>query len=531
VRNLDDGVNWRLVGVVTASLAVAAVIGVGVTNYIWGTASKAEFGDLDVRGGTHDGPLSPTEIEIAPEFAPTSDDIRLLYSDTDIVQYRLRMTKPGPYFTTGDAGHGGSYSPDDGRRSVQLSRDFLTNPRLSYWTQSNLPYAADDPWPADVEYVRPMHAAWVYMTQPEHPESEALRREVAALLLYHATDASHDFSNATNYPVDYPGYAPSPIFGHAHWMTRLIKARDMLGRSSFTNEENAILDKWFFDYANWTANWIHQEGVGKWLPGRLSRDYSTINFAQGANRRSYDAGPLIGSGGMAYNNRNAAVASTMSLAANYLKHHEYLAPQSGGPAYGSLSVDELLEHSRLFVEETIRFSLWPQGLQGDFERGDLESHSDATPQLGWLYSANTLANLVEIAEYHAQRGDFSVWEYGTTQGYDGSAGVPVAGGFVEKNLHFFAWSMSRYVNDGWQRTNFGEPLATPDFYHDVIPAAAANRFAKDDDLLRSAWRRSGQSFPAYPSSPRSQGIWNGHFGEGAKMIGLIEKADASPLGG
>lgn len=523
--------NWRLVGVLTASLVAATVLGVAVTNYLSGTANEAVIRDLDVRNDTADEPPGPTKIEPASDAALDSDDSRLLYSNTDIARYRSFMTDSGPYYATGDAAHGGAHSPDDGRRSVQMSRDFLANPGESYWIQPVLPYAADDPWPDSIVYVRPMHAAWIYMTQPGHSGSEALKREVATLLLHHATDASHDFANPTSYPVDYPGYAPSPIFGHAHWMTRLIKARDMLGRGSLTNEENAIVDTWFYDYANWTANWIHMEGVGKSIPGRLERDYSTVSFQQDASRHSYDGGPLIGSGGMAYNNRNAAVASAMSLAANYLEHHGYVAPESGVPAYGRLSIDELLDHSRLFVEETIRFSVWPQGLQGDFERGDLDSHSDATAQLGWLYSANTLANLVEIAEYHAKRGDLSVWSYGTTQGYDGSAGIPVAGGFERKNLHFFAWSMSRYVNDGWQRTNFGEPLATPDFYHDVIPAAAAHRFAKDDDLLRSAWRRSGQGYPAYPSSPRSQGIWDGHLGEGAKMIGLIEHADASPLGG
>jgi regulation of enolase protein 1 (concanavalin A-like superfamily) len=531
----DDGVNWRLVGAVALPLAAATLVGVAVTSHNSGTASQAEFTDLEVRSSTADGPSDPTESEAAPPDAlapdPASDGSRLLYSATDIGRYRSSMTTPGPYFATGDAGHGGAYSPDDGRRSVQLARELLASPRESYWIQPNLPYAAGDPWPSNMVYVRPMHAAWVYMTQPEHPDREALRREVKALLLHHATHASHDFSNATNYPVNYLGYAPSPIFGHAHWMTRLIKARDMLGRSSFTDGENAILDKWFYDYANWTANWIHKEGVGKSLPGRLSRDYSRVGFGQDADRRSYDGGPLIGSAGTAYNNRNAAVASTMSLAANYLKFHGYSAPRSGGPAYGRLSVDELLEHSRLFVEETIRFSVWPQGFQGDFERGDRNRHPGATAQLGWLYSANTLANLVEIAEYHAKRGDLSVWRYGTTEGYDGSAGVPVAGGFREKNLHFYAWSMSRYVNNGWQRTNFGEPLATPDFYHDVIPAAAAHRFAKNDDLLLSAWKRSGQGYPGYPRSPRSQGIWSGHFGEGAKMIGLIEHADASSLGG
>jgi hypothetical protein len=342
--------------------------------------------------------------------------------------------------------------------------------------------------------------------------------------LHHATHSSHDYANATNYPINYFGYAPSPIFGTAHWMTRLIKARDMLGRDSFTASENATLDRWFYDYANWTFKWLHHEQYVRKLPGREARDYSTINIAADAHRKSYDNGPLIGSLALHYTNRQAACASTASLAANYLAHHGYIAPTSGGPSYGRFSVTKLLDHSRLFVEETIRFSVYPQGFQGDFERGDRSRYSNASAQLGWLYSANVLANLTEMAEYHAKRGDMSVWNYGTVAGYDGTAGVPIAGGFSKKSVHFYAWSMSRYVNGGWNRTNFGEPLALPSFYHDVLPAATVARYASSDTLIRDAWRRSGSNFPNYPQRPTSQGIWDGWLGEGAKSIGLIEHA-------
>jgi hypothetical protein len=305
----------------------------------------------------------------------------------------------------------------------------------------------------------------------------------------------------------------------------------MLGRDAFTGTENATVDRWFYDYANWVFKWLHHEAYVKIYPGRESRDYSTIRRAADASSRSYDGGPLIGSLAKAYTNRHAAVASTASLAANYLAYHGYTAPSSGGPSYGRFTVDQLLLHSRLFVEETIRFSVYPQGVQGDFERGDRSRHSSASPQQGWLYSVNVLANLVEMAEYHAKRGDMSVWSYGTTEGYDGTAGVPVAGGFAQKNLHFYAWFMSRYVNDGWNRRNYGEPLALPHFYHDVIPAATAARLAPSDGLLRDAWRRSGSSFPAYPERPQSQGMWDARYGEGAKMVGVIEHAGGSAIGG
>ncbi|MFU8804944.1 MAG: hypothetical protein ACNA8W_14115 [Bradymonadaceae bacterium] len=461
---------------------------------------------------------------------PELDDQRLLYSAADIAIYQARMSGAGPFYARGDASHGGQYSPGDGERAEALAADFLADPSASFYSQSDLPYSSGDPYPTGMTFARPMHAAWVAMTQPEHPQRDTLQSEVKDLLLSLAADANNDFSNSTNYPVNYPGFVPSPIFGHSQWLTRMIKARDMLGRDAFDDAENEVFDGWLYDYANWIAHWMHHEMYVKRVPNRLNRDYGSNSWPETASSLSYDGGPLIGSAGKAYTNRHAAVASTMSLAANYVKHFGYQAPASAGPAYGRYTVDELIDHSRLFVEETIRFSIWPQGIQGDFERGDQNNHGNASPQQGWLYSVNVLANLMEMAEYHAKRGDMSVWNYGTTEGHDGSAGAPIAGGFAQKNLHFYAWFMSRYVNDGWGRTNRGEPLVLPHFYHDVIPAATAARFAPNDALLEAAWKRSGDGFPDYPQSPQSQGPYQAQYGEGAKMIGVIEHGDMPRIG-
>lgn len=120
------------------------------------------------------------------------------------------------------------------------------------------------------------------------------------------------------------------------------------------------------------------------------------------------------------------------------------------------------------------------------------------------------------------RGDLSVWNFGTTDGLAGSQGTPTAGGFTHKNLHFYAWAMSRYANDGWNRTNRGEPLVKANFYHDVIPAAMAHNLAGDDPLLEAAWRRQGTGFHPCPQSPQSQGPFHAHNGEGGKTIGPIE---------
>lgn len=463
---------------------------------------------------------------------------RLLYSEADIAEYQARMSGDGPFHARGDAGHGGQWSPNDGERAEQLAAEFVEDPRASYWSQPDLPYEMGDPHPPhNTQYARPLHAAWIHMTQPDHPDREALFDEVKAFLLTHATDSTLDFSDGANYTDDFPGFAPGPIFAFAEWMVRVIKARDMLGRNAFSGEENAAFDRWLYDYANWSFMWLHNETYGKHLPGRLDRDYSEIgaSFQTSSDGflSSYDGGPGIGSAARAYSNRHSTVMAAASLAANYIKRFDYEAPASDGPYYGRLSVDELVDHSRLFVEEVLRFSVYPQGLQGDFERGDADQHSTASPQQGWLYSVNVLQGLMEIATYHAKRGDMSVWEYGLTEGHEGTEGspndTPGVSGFPEKNLHFLAWAISRYVNGEWDRENRGEPLALDHFFHDVIPAAMAHRLAPDDSLLEAAWKREGRGFPPYPENPQSQGPWSAFHGQGGKYIGVIEHGGAPAI--
>jgi len=478
--------------------------------------TRAQFASLVYR-------IAPQKDRV-PEPEPLVGGSRFLYSDSDVVRFRRSMSGAGPYFSRGDAGHGGQYSPDDGQDALRLAERFLANPSASYWTQSKLPYSDSSDQPLGEQWQRFMQAAWVYMTVPDHPDHEMLGREVKKLLLTHASNPANDWSNSTNYPLNGVGGHAQNIFWEASFGTRLIKARDMLGREAFTDAENAVFDQWMYGYSNWMAKWLHHRGVGQYLPGRLDRDYSRVNRPEDAHRASYDGGPLIGSMGLTHTNRHAAPASMMSLAANYLEYYGYDGSTRSNPSYGRFSVNELLEHSRLYVEETLRFGVHPEGFQGDFERGDLNYHRTATARQGWLYSINVLSNLVEMADYHAKRGDMSVWDYGTTAGYDGTAGAPNVGGFTEKNLHFYAWSMSRYMNDGWKRTNRGESMVLSHFYHDVIPAAIVSKHVPDDTLLSSAWKRQGQGFPAYGQHPQSQGPWQARYGEGAKMIGLIEHA-------
>jgi regulation of enolase protein 1 (concanavalin A-like superfamily) len=474
-------------------------------------------------------------------FASTTRN-NFLYTSGEITEYQRRMSGAGPFYKQGDAGFGGQYSPGDGQNSERLAADFLASPQASYWKQPALPYSSGDEWPCEKTTKEPcmrfMHAAWVYMTKPNHPQRAQLRDEVKKLMIYVSNEPTLNYANETNYNTNYPGFTPSPIFGHAEWMTRIIKARDMIGRDAFSSAENARFDRWLYDYSNWINIMFHVDRA-KHLPGRLSRDYSKIGSSfytpSTGYLKGYDGGPGIGYAAKAYHNRNMEIIAASNLAANYIKYYGFQAPTSNGPSYGLWSVDKLLDHGRIAFEETLRFSIWPQGMQGDFERGDNTKHTTASAQQGWLYSANVLTPMMEIAKHHAKRGDMSVWNYSTTWGHEGTAGSPnnTSGvtGFPAKNVHFYAWTMSRYVNNDWKRTNRSEPLALSHQIHDIVPAAMAHQLAPNDNLLEAAWKRQGLNFPAYPQRPQSQGPWPATQGHGAKYIGLIEVGGIGPYAG
>jgi hypothetical protein len=479
-------------------------------------------------------PRQGDETELEDTRFVDDNERRLLYPPRDIEVLTERMSGVGPFYRAGDVDHGGAYSPNDGEVSEMLAKSFLSDPEAAYWVQPDLPFSNGDPWPEGDVYLGPMHAAWVHMTTPDFSDRDRIETEIRQLLVRHATHPAHDFADGEKYPIDYENYAPSPIFGHAPWMSRLIKARDMLGRSFLTADENEAVDQWFYDYSNWAFNWLHHGQYAKRLPNRESRDYAVIESSAGQGRHSYDGGPAIGALAMDYTNRHAYVASAASLAANYLAFHEFAPSTSEGPDYGQRSIDELLDHSRLFVEETIQFAVYPEGLQGDFERGDMDfypaDNPNVFPQRGWMYSMDVLVNLLDIAAYHAARGDLSVWDFGTTEGFDGTAGQPVDRNFPQKTLHYLTVSLLQYLNDAWGRTNFGEPLALPDHYHGVIHAAIASRFAPEDQLLKDAWRRAGSDFPPYPANPQPQGLYHAHRGGYGRYIGVIEHADLSTFG-
>jgi hypothetical protein len=462
---------------------------------------------------------------------------RFLYSDADVVTFANRMQGGGPYYSFGDAGHGGSWSPNDGERALSHANAFISAPSASYWAYPT-PLSTSGPEPGITsgnmtvnESIRPMRAAWCAMTMPGHANNTTWRNETKALLLWTANHSNHDFADNSKWPVNFAGFAANPIFVVAAWLHRLFKARDMLGRDAFTTQENATFDNWMYRWANWAFHWFHLTSIGNKVPNRLSRDYITgINWP--GYRTSvpppYDGGPYPSWASVyGHTNRHSSVMDSAAYVANYLKHFNVVPSTSGTqPTYGWYTVDELVLHARVYVEEAVTLSLYPLGMSGDFHRNwnDNGTFSGA----GWTYAGNEIVSWIAIANYFALRGDLSLWNWSTTLGHLGTEGSPntAAGisGFPAKNVLYAVWMHTRYVPDGWGRRTNGQrlpPVGTYYAYRDVLMSAMASHF-QSNAYLTSSWRRQGNEFPAFTQYVESQGVFNARDGEIGKHMGLIE---------
>jgi hypothetical protein len=474
-----------------------------------------------------------TQVSAVPvEGSGTGGSDRFLYSDAQIAEFQNRMSGAGPFYSLGQGFDGPqTNAPADGERALSLANTYITNPSQYTFIQTfnnGTSLEPNDPWPG-TGYIHNMRAAWCYMTMPTHPNNSAWRNAARDQLLIVANHPNHDFANSNMYKDTYPGFQPSPIFATAGGMIRNLKTYDMLGRDVFTTSELALLDKWFYSYANWILHQHEQEVNNGKIPLLTS---GSTDPASGSGFRSevpYNGGPNISSFGM-YTNRQMKCLESGIYIANYLKYHNVSPPTSGGsqPSYGWWTIDEMLDYGRYNVSAWLRLSLHPSGFTYDFHRGQL----DGTPTQGWAYASNEIQGPVMIAKVYARRGDNTLWDDSTTLGYNNTAGSPNntsgVSGFPEKNIHFAQWMLSRYANNGWGRllTAGGSTaaLVPSNVYRDVIPAAVVSSKYPQDELLSSAWRRSGNNFPGYPSSAQNQGSFNGFDGEMATFLGLIEVA-------
>jgi hypothetical protein len=476
---------------------------------------------IDPRGGITDTPPPPTPV-----------GNHFLYTSAQVTTFQSRMSGAGPFYTSGQGINGSqSNAPGDGVRALNHANAFIASPTVSRWTWP-VPMVENGPWPGGSnsgitinDAIRPMRAAWCAMTLPSHANAASWRAQAKAWLLWNAAEPNHDFRNNTNWPVNYPGSQPSPIFAAAGWMMRIVKARDCLGRDAFTTAENTTFDNWIWGYANWAAKQYEAQVNNGKLPGMINGSITPVSSSQNGLRTqvAYNGGPYISALAM-FTNRGQVCLQAAAMIANYLKYHAVTVSTAGTPSYGWFTVDQVLAYVKTNTLAWLAYSLHPSGYTFDYHRAQVGT---SPPYMGHEYAANEIIAQLNWAKWAARRGDDSLWQLATTAGHNNTSGAPTAGGFPAKTLQYAQWQHTRYVNNGWGRVVTGSngttgPLARSNSYRDVLNAAVVSSRYPSDSLLMSGWTRIGNSMPGYPSSPQSQGSFSGWDGEMGTFIGLIE---------
>jgi hypothetical protein len=418
----------------------------------------------------------------------------LLHSPEEVEIWRQR-TRTGPYRSSGDTS---ANSPGDWDRIQDNSARFLEEPSMARYggpIEGDLGTCVQqgDSEPPVHEPGHLRDAAFVALLTERTTEANAVRKE----LLRQASEPGTDFANRARWC---PGvlWDVNPSFMIANWLTKLLLAYDYLGPETFTPEERDLMDRWFRDAARFFQTDL-DAALERNFEDRSEnhRVHPSLQQDPQCSRVHYLDGPASCLIHQRYNNRHANNARFVGLV--------------------GLHQDDasLMQSGRAFVEEYLKFGVFPEGFVSDFERWQ-----DDLPDLGWAYGAMTLGPVIVLADAFARAGDPSLYEYSTSVGAFGSEGGP-------KDLLFAARSFGEYL-DG-QRVRFGtdDPArrGDPEYLidgshesigwhgvHDVF-FAMANVYYRDP-YIEGSYTRTGPDMPAYPdeASGGPYTIWNGEGG-------------------
>ena len=500
----DLGVNRRVLGLVGLLLLSAALVGLVVTRHDDTAADRVESSHLDAT----DGPTANEPPQAPPEETPPSEAVGsssgtdpspqprdgLLHSAEEVEIWQERAQK-GPYRVAGDAGPN---SPGDWTRILENTEIFIADSTASRWTgpsQGDLSTCvltgSDEPPVDEPGYLR--DAAFVYLLTGGTTERDLVKQE----LIWQSSEPATDFSNRQRWCTGVM-WDINPSFATASWLTKLVLAYDYLGTESFTARERAQIEGWFLEAARFFRVDL-DTAMEQSFANRGSSDELNPSLIESpeCDRVHFLDGPVSCLIHKKYNNRHASNARFVGLV-------------------GILTNDHPLKRSaRLFVEEYVKYGVFPEGFVSDFERW-----RDDFPDLGWAYGAMTVGPVLVIADAFARSGDTSLYDLETSVGAFGSEGGP-------KSLLTAAQSFGRYVDGTYERYGTDDPANRGDseflingshraagWYgvHDIV-VANANVYYQDTDI-RSAYTRSAPAMAGYPADPAGGPfvIWNGESG-------------------
>lgn len=416
----------------------------------------------------------------------------------------------GPYRSSGDVR---SNSPGDWDRIVSNKNSFLSNPSAHRWagkTSNSCVTPEGLPAPGRNQGRPLMEAAFYYLVSTTGADRESVRVAVRDELLAQSATAGTNFANTSRWCPGSP-YGPlideNPGFDISNWMTRLLFAYDYI-RPTLTGSQQTTLDAWFLSWAQFTRpnidGWLR---TARW-PNRATDTYtSPTNQGVGSadfKKTHYNGWQSDGWIQAFGSNRAGAYMRYIALA-------------------GIMFSDTTLKTSaKRWFKEAIMFGTFPDGTLGEMYRWESNF-----PTLGWNYAALTLGELVTIADAFARTGDTSLYDYSTSEGYNGTAGGPKSlGQMITLFLGHVNGTVIRYGTE--TSTNNGNSayrIGTVDGISGEAYADDAN-FSQANIYYQSAFNKSiylrtATGAPPYPSGGGATGGWTPFTGEWGIYPGVL----------
>lgn len=423
--------------------------------------------------------------------APAAAAAGLTFSEGELAVWRQRAVS-GPYRTTGDVS---ANSPGDWTRIQNNAAAFMSNPASNRWNGPSgtgcVEAGAENPPSSGMDRLR--DAAFVSLVTGNETMKQAVRHELVA----QARMAGVNFADTSRWCTGRV-HDLDPSFGIAFWMTRLLLAYDYVGEDTFTAQENQDVRSWFWHGARWLQLDVDRKLDDNFV-NRAAGDYRLSSMRAsnpGWGKVGFLGSQQTGSIARYYNNRRATAMFFVALVGVQQDDATFTAS------------------SKRFVKEWLRFSVYPDGWTGEFERW----RSDL-PDLGWAYSTYNVALAAMTADLFARQGDTELYTFTTSDGVHGTQGGT-------KGLRTVMRDHARYIDGTTVRYGTGQtPNATTSYridgvngtwrsVHDVAATTIGNLYYKDD-YLKNVYLRTAPGTTAYPASAASQGpfnAWQGVWG-------------------
>ncbi|MGZ0706949.1 hypothetical protein ACWPKO_01260 [Coraliomargarita sp. W4R53] len=436
-------------------------------------------------------------------FASTSSVLSadgLLWSDADLAAWQERAVL-GPYVKAGDAFD--SKIPGEWERIEGEAAAFRSNPSADRKSTVLIDTGATGGEGIVQNHIGMLGAAFYALVK----DDAVLKRLVVDELVWHANQSGLQISPTTYLKTD------NGNWWQAGWFARIVVAADFV-KDEFTPSERIAFEAWVGNWANAYESSVDYE-LSRWLfTNRKDRNYSSGGPYM--TTPSYDTYAYMDANGNKknlidrshkhYNNRKAGVMQFVGLFAVFSQD------------------DLLIDRSKLYFEEWLKFNVFADGSSGEYERND---DNGRNIQQGFLYNARNIEAYVTTADALARHGDTSLYDLSTREGIFGTES---AAGQDAKTLRmtvetYFdltegdkAWYNSDYSVDERYRIDHianidGANKAGTQWVNEIWFAPIANRYWKDEGILESYTRQAPGSV-GYSDTLGTAGPfgapWRGH---------------------